>query len=85
VDGRLAVNPAVGIDVLTAGLKVRALLWPLEQYANQAAALVEEHPELLPELEAANTHIAAAAEAVGRATDYLSAKLSVATTKGGRT
>lgn len=63
------------IDVLVAGLKVQALIWPLKQYASQAEELLAEHPMLHPEIQAASTHVALAAEALTRAIAYLDARL----------
>lgn len=62
-------------EIVIASSKLRALIWPLDQYANQAAALIEDHPELLPELEVANLHVAEGAAAIFRAHEVLSAKL----------
>lgn len=64
-----------GLEVLTAGPKVRGLLWPLGLYADQAQELTEQHPDLAPEIEAANFHVGEAAAAIERAVDFLSAKL----------
>jgi hypothetical protein len=63
------------IDLVIAGTRVRGLLYPLGQYAKQACDLTEYHPELLPEIAAANTHVECAIEALGRAVAFLNAKL----------
>jgi hypothetical protein len=68
------VTAAAALDVLIAAQKVRALMWPLSQYADQAEELIQSHPMLLPEIEAANTHVTVAIEALERAVAFLNAK-----------
>lgn len=69
------MTTADALEVLVAGQKVRALMWPLAQYADQAEELIQSHPMLLPEIEAANIHVTVAVEALERAVEFLNAKL----------
>lgn len=71
------MSSEVALDTVISGNKVRGLLWPLDQYANQAACLAVECPFLLPEIEAANGHIVKAIETIHRAVEVLEARLDV--------
>lgn len=64
----------VTVDTLVAAAKVRALCWPISQYADQAEELMADHPFLIPEIEAANQHVAQAGEALRRAIKALTAR-----------
>jgi hypothetical protein len=65
------------IDVLAASHKLRALLWPLDQYAMQVDELLAEHPEFAPELMEANRHVMEASQAIKRAHEFGVAKYEV--------
>jgi hypothetical protein len=69
-----SVSLALGLDTVIATSKVMALCWPLRQYADQTDELMREHPFLIPEIEAANAHVAQAGDALKRAIDALQAR-----------
>lgn len=66
-----------GLEAIGASRSIRALLWPLEQYADQASELLENHPDLAPELEAASAHVLEACLAIRRAHRFVELKFEV--------
>lgn len=61
------------IDHALAARALRSLVWPLRQYSDQVDELLTDYPDLRPELEVANEHVAEAVEAVQRAMAFVRA------------
>jgi hypothetical protein len=75
--GAMTYPIRTAIDILAASHKLRALLWPLDQYAMQVDELLAEHPEFAPELMEANRHVMEASQAIKRAHEFGVAKYEV--------
>lgn len=66
------------VETADAATRLADLLALFKRYADQVEPLMLIHPDLLPEIKAANDHVAAAAEALSQAADVLKAKLEIA-------